>query len=124
MKLKLTIDGKPYEVEVEVVAEDRRPTFTNTASATPLLGSAPRASASGGAASLDPEQGINSPLTGVVNAIEAKVGDEVAPDQPILVLEAMKMLTTITAPAPAKIKAFHVAVGDAVKQGQALVEFE
>lgn len=61
---------------------------------------------------------------GVVQTIEVAAGDSVEADQPLVVLEAMKMLTTITAPAAAKIKNLFISVGDSVKQGQILLEFE
>jgi methylmalonyl-CoA carboxyltransferase small subunit len=42
----------------------------------------------------------------------------------LLVLEAMKMETNITAPLDAKVASVNAKVGDAVKTGQVLVEFE
>jgi len=41
-----------------------------------------------------------------------------------VVLEAMKMETNITAPAPGKIAAIAVSQGDGVQAGQVVVEFE
>jgi len=41
-----------------------------------------------------------------------------------VILEAMKMFTSITSPGAGKIKAVEVAQGDGVKQGQLLIEFE
>ena len=45
-------------------------------------------------------------------------------DDPLLVLEAMKMETTITSPATGKVKTIIVAGGESVQAGQVLVEFE
>ena len=42
----------------------------------------------------------------------------------LLVLEAMKMETNITAPSPGKIAAIRVNQGDSVQAGQVVVEFE
>jgi methylmalonyl-CoA carboxyltransferase small subunit len=42
----------------------------------------------------------------------------------LLVLEAMKMETNITAPGPGKIAAIPVKEGDSVQSGQVVVEFE
>jgi methylmalonyl-CoA carboxyltransferase small subunit len=42
----------------------------------------------------------------------------------MMVLEAMKMETNITAPVAGKIKKINVAHGDGVKVNQILVEFE
>jgi pyruvate carboxylase subunit B len=60
----------------------------------------------------------------VVSEIKVGVGDAVEADQAVLVLEAMKMFTTITSPVAGKIRAVDVAKGDAVKQGQLLLEVE
>jgi methylmalonyl-CoA carboxyltransferase small subunit len=67
---------------------------------------------------------IRSPLAGVVSKVETEAGADVSADQEILILEAMKMFTTITSPRSGRIKAVRVAAADAVKQGQILVEFE
>lgn len=48
----------------------------------------------------------------------AKAGDI------MLVVEAMKMENNLSAPSVAKIKSVKVKVGDSVKVGQVLVEFE
>ncbi len=56
--------------------------------------------------------------------IKCKPGDAVSEGQVLLVIEAMKMNTSIAAPTAGKIKAIPVAVGDTVIEGQALVEFE
>jgi biotin carboxyl carrier protein len=74
--------------------------------------------------SVSDDKALKSPLMGVVQAIECAPGDSVTTEQPLLVLEAMKMLTTIASPSDATIKAIHVGIGDSVKQGQVLVEFE
>jgi biotin carboxyl carrier protein len=41
-----------------------------------------------------------------------------------MVIEAMKMNTSIAAPAAGRVKAVRVAAGDAVRESQVLVEFE
>lgn len=126
MKLNITVEGKTYLVEVEVA--DPEPTVSHNPAYSPRAAiPAPPASRTNGAppaSDVTDEKAIKSPLTGVVNAIEVRAGEDVAPDQAVVVLEAMKMLTTITSPSAAKIKQVLVAQGDAVKQGQVLVEFE
>ena len=44
--------------------------------------------------------------------------------QPLLVLEAMKMEHTLTAPADGTVKSVRYAVGEQVPEGAELVEFE
>ena len=53
-----------------------------------------------------------------------KVGDVVAANQDLLILEAMKMETNIISTMAGTIKSIAVAEGDAVSQGQLLIEFE
>ena len=43
--------------------------------------------------------------------------------QILVVIEAMKMNTSIAAPTSGTVKAFPVAVGDNVREGQVLVEY-
>lgn len=129
MKLKVTVEGKVYEVEVEV-AEAQAPVGAHAVAPRPALATSakPSAPAAGGGSAAAPdvadEKALKSPLMGVVQTIEVAAGDSVEADQPLVVLEAMKMLTTITAPAAAKIKNLFISVGDSVKQGQILLEFE
>lgn len=128
MKLKVTVDGKAYEVEVEVADEQPTPVRyvagASVRGASPAPVAAPRPSSDGGRAVQDEAKACRSPLAGVVNKVNIKVGQEVGQDEEILVLEAMKMLTTITSPCAGKVMVVEVGQGDAVKQGQLLVEFE
>ncbi len=56
--------------------------------------------------------------------IAAQVGQQIQVGDGVLVLEAMKMETDITAPAAGSVRAVNVQVGDSVTGGQVLVEFE
>lgn len=150
MKLKITVHGVAYEVEVEVLeAEDEfapaaplprvtpplattgpaaTPSSEPAASSGPLapLGpvpgpaSAPTAAAAGTSAS----GAVTSPIAGTVIEVKCKTGDEVTSGQTLLVIEAMKMETAIAAPATGKLKLVRVAAGDSVRENDVLVEFE
>ena len=65
-----------------------------------------------------------APMPGTVIRVAVAKGDRVAPRQPLVVLEAMKMETPIVAPYEAAVKAVHVTEGDRVAGGAALVELE
>ena len=56
--------------------------------------------------------------------LRVKAGDTVSKGQPLLVLEAMKMEHTLTAPADGTVKTVRYAVGEQVPEGAELVEFE
>ena len=132
MKLNITIDGKTYEVEVDA-AEPESPAAVPHNLSGLNIGSAPLRVPAGGAAPAAPpadSQPVNehkvcrSPVSGVVVRVAAQVGQSLQTGDILLVLEAMKMETNITAPAPGKIAAIAVKQGDGVQAGQVVLEFE
>lgn len=68
--------------------------------------------------------GLTAPMPGKVISLLAQPGQKVDKGTPLLILEAMKMEHTITAPAAGILKAFCYAAGEQVADGAALVEFE
>ncbi len=107
-------------VAVVVVMHRRRVVFTNGRAWTftiddPL------------AAGVDLEEhaaGLKAPMPGKVIALLATPGALVEKGTPLIVLEAMKMEHTITAPRKGTVKAFLHAAGDQVGDGAELVDFE
>jgi 3-methylcrotonyl-CoA carboxylase alpha subunit len=65
---------------------------------------------------------LTAPLTGVVIKVHVGEGDTVRAQQPLIVLEAMKMEHTIAAPGDGTIARIRVAPGDHVQSGAVLVE--
>ena len=63
-------------------------------------------------------------MPGKVIALLAAAGAAVEKGAPLLVLEAMKMEHTISAPRAGTVKRFRFAAGDQVAEGAELVEFE
>lgn len=125
-KLRVTVDGKVFEVLVEVLDEGSSaapaPAAAPRAASSAVVApppSAPRpAAASGPAGAGD----IRSPLAGKVVTIHVKVGDAVTADQQVVTLEAMKMNTFINAPQAGTVAAILVNAGDAVEEGQVLLK--
>jgi 3-methylcrotonyl-CoA carboxylase alpha subunit len=70
------------------------------------------------------EGGLCAPMPGKVIALLAQAGATVEKGAPLLVLEAMKMEHTVSAPRRGVVKAFHFAPGDQVSDGAELVDFE
>jgi biotin carboxyl carrier protein len=70
------------------------------------------------------ETAMMAPMPGLVVNVRAKVGDTVKKNQPVVVMEAMKMENVLKAPVDGKIKAVHVSSGQSVEKGEKLVEFE
>ena len=73
---------------------------------------------------VDEEKLCRSPVAGVVIKVNVEPGQAIQANDLIMVLEAMKMETNVTAPGAGKVKNVRVAQGDAVKVNQVVVEFE
>lgn len=67
---------------------------------------------------------ILAPMPGLILEINIKIGDEVKENDPLLILEAMKMENVISSPRGGIIKTISIKKGDAVDKSQLLVEFE
>lgn len=66
---------------------------------------------------------IKAPMPGLILDIHVKVGQEVKENDPLLILEAMKMENVIISPRNGVIKTVTVEKGHAVDKNQLLVEF-
>ncbi len=127
MKLQIVIDGIPYEVEVENAGDALPP--ESTPAANPIQSSVvPSAqklpSPINAREHVDEGRVCRSPIAGIVIRVHAHAGDVVRSNDPIFLLEAMKMETIISAPIAGKIKSLKVSPGDAVKLNQILADFE
>lgn len=67
---------------------------------------------------------LKAPMPGLVLSIAVEVGQEVKKDEPLIVLEAMKMENVLKAPADITIKSIPVKEAQAVEKNQLLIEFE
>jgi methylmalonyl-CoA carboxyltransferase small subunit len=132
VKLRITLDERTFEVEVEVAQEDHAslppayPVGTARLSGSAASGAPGAGPAAGGAptAVADESKACRSPVSGVVVKVIAAAGDQINAGDSILVLEAMKMETNITAPQSGVIASIKVAQGARVQTGDVLVEFE
>jgi methylmalonyl-CoA carboxyltransferase small subunit len=128
LKLKLTVDGKVYEAEVEVFEpEQPHPGYVPPAGQTRVPAAGPGAAPpvlASRAPVADESKVCRSPFAGVVSSVSVQVGQAIQCGDVLMVLEAMKMETVITAPLAGKIARICANVGDGVQKGQVLVEFE
>jgi methylmalonyl-CoA carboxyltransferase small subunit len=126
VKLKITVDDKTYDVDVEVADEPvRHPQAFMVMPSQARVPAAPIAPATpAGSGPVDEARVCRSPITGTVVRAVAQPGQSIQTGDILLVLEAMKMETNITAPVAGTAKALTVAAGDAVKANQVVVEFE
>lgn len=134
--LRITVDGRAYDVVVEDVTQAGTSTTTPMPGPyVPPVGATPAPMASSPVAGTGGSSGTPasaaqsaggpddrvSPLAGVVIEVSVKVGDTVEVDDQVVVLEAMKMKTVIGAHKSGRITAVHVKEGDAVDADQPLV---
>lgn len=70
------------------------------------------------------EDTLASPMPGKVLSVLVEPGAEVLEEQPLVVIEAMKMEFTVRAPHEGRVRAVHYAAGDQVAVGDVLVEME
>ena len=128
MKLQITIDGKAYAVDVEVL-EDEESQQTQENSPHHAAHNAGDGHVRSDTHKIRAARGMQrkscrSPVMGLVIKVNVEPGQAVEAGALLLVLEAMKMETKVTAPRAATVKSVHVKQGDPVKVNQLLVEFE
>ncbi len=127
-QVQVVVNGETYEVEVEGSKTTKTskpqvapaPKEANSAQITPVhTPAAPRpvVSAATGCS-------IKCPLPGTVVAIKVAVGDKVAANQTLLVLEAMKMENNIDATSAGVVKQILVQQGATVMEGDTLIVIE
>jgi glutaconyl-CoA/methylmalonyl-CoA decarboxylase subunit gamma len=135
VKLKITVHGVAYEVDVEVLdAGDGFPTGDTGLPAPPqgLRPASPSRSAPAALAAAPPTAppsapapagggAVAAPVAGTIVEVRCKPGARVAKNDVLVVIEAMKMNTNIAAPVAGEVASVSVAVGDNVREGQVLV---
>ena len=119
MKLKVTVNGIPYDIEVDVHEEEKHPVGSIVIGGAGGMNTPVATTASVQATSAN---AVTAPLSGSVSRILVDEGDEITAGQVLCVLEAMKMETEITAPADGKVARILVSRGDSVAGGEALIE--
>lgn len=67
---------------------------------------------------------IKAPMPGLIIDVKIKAGDSVKINDPVLILEAMKMENVLKSPGEGTIKSISVKKGDKVEKNQVLIEFQ
>ena len=67
---------------------------------------------------------VTVPMVGKIVSVTVKVGDKVQENDPIAVLEAMKMEMPVVTPVDGTIKEIHIAAGQEVEAEQTLAVIE
>lgn len=146
-RLRITVEGVAYDVEVELLEDDevtgygavpgtgsgpmlQSPSPVSSPRPTPMPASSPPAASTPSTDGAAPPAGggaekeLTSPIAGILVEIKVKPGDTVKVNDPVVVIEAMKMNTNVHSPVAGKVKEIQVKAGEAVKQGHILMTFE
>ena len=122
-KLRITVDGKTYDVEVEILGSK----IASVAPAAAPVVSAPAAAPAAPAPQAAPAPAaagandIACPLAAVVVAVNVKEGQKVKAGDLLVTLEAMKMNTPVNATKDGTVTKVYVAAGQSVQEGEPLV---
>lgn len=130
--VRVRVDGRPFEVQVEwegaddeaAVTPEVRPAQPGRPSPAPQARvpvTAPRPPAAGEEEVTDT---LIAPMPGTILSVTVREGDLVQPGQEVCVLEAMKMKNSIRSPRQGIIAAVRVSVGATVAYGDVLVRFQ
>ena len=136
-QVRVEVDGESFTVGVEAVpvmaevtagkaspaiapspaAPARLPKFSETSEVSGNPGSTPHSSLPGAGRNF-----VIAPLPGVIKSIAVRSGQQVAADDELLVIEAMKMDNIIRASRGGTISAIHVTESRQVAYGETLLE--
>lgn len=119
--LRITVEGKTYDVTVEVLGET--PAAAPAPAAAPVSATpVPAAQALGAEPPAGPAAAnVVSQLAGTVVSVEVTIGQAVNAGDALLVIEAMKMNTPVGAPRAGTVSAIAVTPGAVIEEGQVLV---
>ena len=126
-KLRITVDGKTYEVEVEVVGSRIASVAPVSAAPAPAVAAAPApapAPVAAPAPAAPAAAGANDvvcPLAAVVVNVAVKEGQQVKEGDLLVMLEAMKMNTPVNALKSGTVSKIYVSAGQSVQEGTPLI---
>ena len=124
-KFKIAIDGKEYLVEMEEIGGVQQPVQAPVAAApaAPVAAPAEQAAPAPVAAPVSAASGdaMTAPMPGTILRVLVNIGDEVKENQPLMILEAMKMENEVVANHAGKVAGIHVNQGQVVNAGDALI---
>ena len=125
MRLRITIAGNTYEADVEVLDEEETAAPYVPPPAPMYVPTISVPASAGAAFENDASDGIRrSPVTGLVIRVPVTAGQTVEAGELLLVVEAMKMETQVTAPRAGTVLKVQVEPGNSVKVNQPLIELE
>ncbi len=137
MKYKARVNDKVFEVEIELIKEEKGfsgGSFSSAGAApsaaasavkparpTPASVPTPVKAAEGPASGSTSAKDIKSPMDGSVLSIKVAKGDSVSDGQTVCIIEAMKMEIEIKAESAGTVSELLVSPGDQVKNGMTMI---
>jgi glutaconyl-CoA/methylmalonyl-CoA decarboxylase subunit gamma len=119
MKMRIRVEGRAYEVEVDFLDGAAHASGGRGVREAPVP---PEVFRSRPPQKL-PEDGVcRSPMAGRVTAVMGAAGRNVRRNEPVVLIEAMKMQIPIGPAVDGTLKTIHVAAGETVGAGQVLFE--
>ena len=119
--LRVTVNGKAYDVKVEELGANAAPAPAAPAPAAPA---APAAAPAAPAAAPSGSETIAAPMPGTILSVNVKAGDSVKSGDVLLVLEAMKMENEIMAPRDGVVASVMVNKGESVDSGKPMIALQ
>lgn len=114
-KLKITLDGVSYNVEIEVLDSNAQ---VAAAPAQVAQQPAPQQTTPSG------DGAVLSPLSAVVVSVDVSTGQSVKEGDKLFTLEAMKMNTFVFAPKSGTVSQILVSKGENITEGQPLANIQ
>ena len=126
MKYELKLNGRTYEVEVELAEPMKMQEFQSyapapAAPAAPVAEAAPAAVAAAVPAVTGAGEKVDSPMPGTILKVNVAAGQSVKEGDLLVILEAMKMENEIFAPKAGTVTQVLAAKGASVNTGDPLV---
>ena len=125
MKYEISLNGRTYEVEVELSKPMTNGEFAAYAPAAAPVPAAPVAASPAAApaapAAVGAGECVTAPMPGNILKVNVNVGDKVPEGQVLVILEAMKMENEIMAPCAGTVTQVLVQKGATVDTGTAMV---
>lgn len=119
-KYRITVDGKTYEMDVELIGANGAAVQPVAKAAAPVV-SAPAAPAPAAKPAAASTGAVIAPMPGTILKVLKASGDAVKAGDVVLILEAMKMENEIFATASGTVSQIRVSAGDSVNTGDALI---
>lgn len=124
-KFKITVNGTEYLVEMEEIGAPQVASVPQPTAPAPVANpepvvepAAPAAPVQTSAATAD---AMTAPMPGTILKILVNPGESVQENQPLMILEAMKMENEIVAGKSGVVAGIYVSTGDMVNPGDALI---